>query len=262
MLKPILITFFLIIMHTFSEVQAQPDFPQLSVNLLEAVKANRPVKDFTDQLAQAKLGDISKQLDTDPERKAFWINVYNAYVIILLRENPDLYGSKSARDDFFTQPRITIAGQELSFDDIEHGILRRSKVKLSAGYLGKLFVDEVEKKLRVDEVDWHIHFALNCGAEACPPVEIYRVATLEQQLADRATSYLTQTTVYKPEEGKVYVTPLMSWFRADFGSLSGVRDILKAQKLIPQEADPSIEFKDYDWTLDIDNFAEGPTANR
>jgi len=249
-------------MHMTASVQAQPDFPQLSVDLLQAVKANGATQTYTQQLAQAKLKDISSQLDTDAQRKTFWINVYNSFIILRLRENPEIYATKDGRDDFFTEPRVTIAGQKLSFDDIEHGILRRSKVKLSAGYLGKLFVDEVEKKLRVDEVDWRIHFALNCGAEACPPVEIYRVNSIDQQLTQRAKAYLTSTTVHKSEEGKVYVTPLMSWFRADFGGLSGVRDILRDFGLIPREADPSIEFKDYNWSLDIDNFAASNNAQR
>lgn len=259
MFRHFLLIILLSMIHTLS---AQPEFPQLSVDLLSAVKANRPVESYTDQLASAELKAISQQLDTDAKRKTFWINVYNAYVIIRLRENSDLYATKDGRDKFFTEPRVTIAGQELSFDDIEHGILRRSKVKLSAGYLGKLFVNEVEKKLRVDAVDWHIHFALNCGAEACPPVAIYRVATIEQQLDRRAQAYLRRTTDYQPAEGKAYVTPLMSWFRADFGGLSGARDILRRYDIIPANADPNLEFKDYDWSLDIDNFASSEQAKR
>ncbi len=255
MFHPILTLLLLIGLSMTTALQAQPHYPSLAADFLEAVKAKKPVETYTQQLAQAPLQALSAQLDTDAKRKTFWINVYNGFIITRLRENPDLYATKDGRDDFFTTPRVTIASQELSFDDIEHGILRRSKIKLSAGYLGKLFVDEVEKKLRVDAVDWHIHFALNCGAVACPPVEVYRVSTIDQQLGRRARAYLSSTTVYKPEEGKVYVTPLMSWFRADFGGLSGVKDILREFDLIPDGANPNLEFKDYDWSLDLDNFA-------
>lgn len=251
----IAITLFLILLGMTQAINAQPNFPQLSVDLLQAVKKQQPTQAMTDQLANANLKDISAQLNTDEDRLTFWINVYNSYIILILRDDPDLYGSKSARDDFFGKPRVTIAGQKLSFDDIEHGILRRSKVKLSAGYLNKLFVDEVEKKLRVDKVDWHIHFALNCGAESCPPVEVYQVSTLRQQLDRRAKQYLTANTVYKPEEDKVYVTSLMSWFRADFGGIDGAKDILRGYGLIPKDTNPSVEFQNYDWTLDLDNFA-------
>lgn len=255
MFHSILTTFLLIGLSMTASLPAQTDYPALSTNLLEAVKANQPTQSYAQQIAEVPLKELSAQLDTDAKRKTFWINVYNSYIIIRLREESDLYATRSGRDDFFTEPRVMVAGQKLSFDDIEHGILRRSKVKLSAGYLGKLFVDEMEKKLRVDEVDWHIHFALNCGAISCPPVEVYRVKAIEQQLDRRARAYLNNTTEYKPDEGKAYVTPLMSWFRADFGGLSGVTDILHKFDIIPREANPSLEFKDYDWSLDIDHFA-------
>ncbi|MEM9986429.1 MAG: DUF547 domain-containing protein, partial [Bacteroidota bacterium] len=160
------------------------------------------------------------------------------------------------RDDFFGEERITIAGQELSFDDIEHGILRRSKVKLGLGLVNNPFAGDFEAKMRVDKVDWHIHFALNCGAAACPPVEVYRASTVKQQLDNRARKYLKQTTVYLSAEEKVQVTSLMSWFRGDFGNLSGAKEILRAYGLIPQESDPDLEFLPYDWTLDLDNFAQ------
>ncbi len=235
-------------------LSAQTDYPKLSAELLQAVKQRANPQPLTQQLANVEVNALADQLDTDAKRKTFWINLYNSYVIILLRDNPDLYDD---RDAFFDEPRVPIAGQKLSFDDIEHGVLRRSKFKLSLGLISNPFADAWEKKLRVDQVDWHIHFALNCGATACPPVEIYQVKTIERQLEHRAQAYLSRTTVYQSEPDKVYVTPLMSWFRGDFGGITGVKEILKSYSLIPSGSDPSVEFKDYDWSLDITNFTKG-----
>lgn len=52
----------------------------------------------------------------------------------------------------------------------------------------------------------------------------------------------------------MYVPALMSWFRADFGGKEGVIEILKNYKLIPSNEDPKVEFLDYNWELDLDNY--------
>ncbi len=56
-----------------------------------------------------------------------------------------------------------------SLDEIEHGILWRSKCKLSLGYFNKIFKSRFEKAFRVDKLDYRIHFALNCGAPEMNP---------------------------------------------------------------------------------------------
>ncbi len=53
-----------------------------------------------------------------------WLNIYNAFVQKLLTDNP---GKFKKRNSFFSDQQITLAGRQLSLDDIEHGILRRSK---------------------------------------------------------------------------------------------------------------------------------------
>jgi hypothetical protein len=72
----------------------------------------------------------------------------------------------SNKKSFFTVKQINVANKQLSLDEIEHGILRRSKIKWSLGYLNKLFPSAFEKHQRADKADYRIHFALNCGAKA------------------------------------------------------------------------------------------------
>jgi hypothetical protein len=48
----------------------------------------------------------------------------------------------------------------------------------------------------------------------------------------------------------------MSWFRGDFGGKTGTKKILKELNLIPDDSNPAVTFGSYDWTLDINNYAD------
>lgn len=236
----------------FSALSAQAYEP-MAAELLRCLREGLNTQDLERQLAEADPRALAEQLDSDARKKAFWINLYNSYIILRLRENPALFDDRGA---FFGEPRVRVAGLDLSFDQIEHGYLRRSQVKLGLGFLGKWFLGPWEREFRVAEVDPRIHFALNCGARSCPPVEVYRAATLDAQLEARARAYLAAHARYTPESKQLLLTPLVSWFRGDFGGLEGAVALLKRYGLLPPEADPSLEFEAYDWTLDIQNFAE------
>jgi hypothetical protein len=47
----------------------------------------------------------------------------------------------------------------------------------------------------------------------------------------------------------------MSWFRADFGGKKGIIAIAKKVELITEDINPKIDFKSYDWSLQLDNYA-------
>jgi hypothetical protein len=47
----------------------------------------------------------------------------------------------------------------------------------------------------------------------------------------------------------------MSWFRGDFNGKKGMKDFLVKQHLLPSnQSHFKIKFKDYDWTVKLDNF--------
>lgn len=239
-------------LHDVGTSQQSSQYIQASVQLIDGIKNGADVSRYQKDLAKADPELLARELSTDGLRRTFWINVYNAYVILLLKDHPELYED---RGEFFKEPRFTIAGQQLSFDDVEHGILRRSKNKLSLGFLNKLIVPRFEKKFRVDAVDARIHFALNCGAKSCPPVKVYHPDRVEEELNKSAADYLRKVTEIQ-EEG-VLTTVLFSWFRNDFSDRGGITAYLKKYGALPPSAgDPSISFSDYDWTLDINNFID------
>lgn len=235
-------------------------YAHLSMKLLRAVRDGGDAKPITTKLAEVPRDSLAESLDTEEERKAFWLNMYNAYVQILLDENPELL--KTRLDwfgyNFFSSPQITIAGHKLSLDDIEHGIIRHSKIKLALGYLDKWswFVDDFEERFRLEEVDYRVHFALNCGAASCPKIAIFDPERVDEQLDLVAKQFLENSTTYHKEEGVVEVVKYFSWFRGDFGGVDKVPDILKKYDVIPESANPSVEFKEYDWSVDLGNFTD------
>jgi hypothetical protein len=144
----------------------------------------------------------------------------------------------------------------MSFSLIEHGILRRSKWLYGLGYIGKIFPNRIEKMLRVDEQDYRIHFALNCGAKDCPPVAIYSPSRIKDQLEKATKGFLNKTTEYNQENNQVEVTALFSWFRGDFGGKKGIIKILRDNEILDAEKNITLSFKSYDWTLNLDNYID------
>jgi hypothetical protein len=141
----------------------------------------------------------------------------------------------------------------LSLDDIEHGILRHSKIKWSLGHLNKLFPGKFEKKFRVHSVDYRIHFALNCGAKSCPPIAYYAPEKIEAQLELATKNYLRSEVTLDTGKNVAYLPAIMGWFRGDFGGKKGMRSLLKKHG-ISQNVKPVIRFKKYDWNLFLNNY--------
>lgn len=233
-------------------------FAELSMILLQNVRDGKSTKHIENKLAQVSQMELNADLNTESKKKAFWLNVYNAYVQILLLDKPELFEDRNSwfGYNFFSSPQVNIAGKELSFDDIEHGIIRHSKIKLSMGYWDKWFPSDFEVMFRWDKVDPRIHFALNCGAKACPYIAIYDPERVEEQLDISTKQYLEKTTEYDADKDKVKVNALMSWFRADFGGKDGAVEMLKKYKIIPQDSDPSVSFLEYDWALELGNYKD------
>jgi len=229
------------------------DLNGLSEEFLQRIKLGKDTKDIQNMLANTTLNQLENGLHTDAHKLSFWVNIYNAYIQVILSKNPELYEN---RNEFFNKAQIEIAGETISFAKIEHGIIRKSQWDLGLGYFRKWFPNKFERKLRVENQDYRVHFALNCGAKDCPPVTIYKAQSLNEQFNKGMASYLTKTSEYDKTKKEVAVTSLFSWFRGDFGSKSGVKKILKEVEIIPTTKEIDLIYKDYDWTLDLNNFID------
>ncbi len=229
------------------------EYVKLSMQLLAAVKDQKDTKALTSKIENLSLDALSNSLDSDNKIKAFWINIYNAYVQMILTDRPELFDNRSK---FFKADQINVGGEFMSFDFIEHGIIRGSKVKLSMGFLKDPFASKLEKEFRVEETDGRIHFSLNCGATSCPYVAIYSAVDLDRELDIISKQFLQRTTTYDKKNDSVTVTTLFSWFKGDFSSMGGVTGVLQTYGIIPDNASPKVDYDDYDWTLDLGNFTD------
>lgn len=227
------------------------EFLTWSKIFLEKLKANENVEKIVNQISSIHPDSLQRALNSPQKKKAFWINIYNGYIQYSLQKDAAQYEDRSA---FFSSRNIKIATELLSFDDIEHGILRASTWKYSLGYLQNPLPSEFVKKFRMDKTDERLHFALNCGAESCPPIEIYSSENFDDQINSVAHYFLKQVSNFDEEKNEVYTTPLFSWFRGDFDGNSGIRETLIKYSVLPKNSDADLEYNEYDWTLRLGNY--------
>ncbi len=193
------------------------------------------------ELAHLDPDELARALADDDARVAFWIDLYNAAV--LGQPRPDLL-HLLARERFFRRPLVTVAGQALSLDTIEHGLLRRSRWKLGLGYLPSLRPSPFERTHRVGWVDPRIHFALNCAAASCPAIAAYHGDQLDEQLERATRAYLRSSVVTDP--GGITIPMLFLWFIGDFGGPPGVRRFLRDHGV--DAWGRRLRFASWDWT--------------
>ena len=223
----------------------------LSQDFMYAAKSGDDTQSFEERMAALSMKELKAGLTNDNEKKAFWINAYNGFTQVLLKKNPDAYKD---RKTFFTSNQILLAGAKFSLDDMEHGILRRNKVKWSLGYFSKLFPPKKEKELRVKKLDYRLHFALNCGAKSCPPIAFYNPEDLDRQLDVATAAYLNGEAIYNEQENILGLPAIMSWFRRDFGGKKKMLLLVKKLGIVPEKAKPRIYFNKYDWELALNNY--------
>lgn len=223
----------------------------LANDLLTKVQQDSVVEEILDQLAAISPEEMKLQLTDDNQKKAFWINLYNAINILFLKPDPEIIYTQHGRVLHFSSRKIDVGGHLCSLNFIEHGLLRISKIRWGRGYLRKPYISPFEKEFRLSEPDPRIHFALNYGATSCPPVRIYNSYKIEKQLELAAISFLDSKISYYAEENIVHVSQLFNWYVGDFGGEKGLLDYLRRYQKIPEEANPMIIYNIYNWSPDI-----------
>lgn len=168
---------------------------------------------------------------------AYWVNLYNAQTVKVVMENypvrsiRDIGGGVFARGPW-RDKAVTVAGQALSLDDIEHGILR-----------------PVWRDPRV-------HYAVNCASLGCPNLapRAFTAGRLAQMLEDGARTYINHPRGARIANGRLIVSSIYNWFREDFGgSDAGVLAHLRSYAVPPiagqLTAIDRISDHGYDWSL-------------
>ena len=171
------------------------------------------------------------------EKKAFWINAYNAFTIQLICENYPISSIKDIGGDIprYNTPWdiefISIGDFSLDLNTIEHDILRK------------------------EFNDPRIHFAINCASRSCPSLltEAYSPEHLDSQLNQSARTFLLDTTKNDLSDNALLLSPIFKWFKVDFGDKESLIDLLKSNTDIQISNEASIDYLPYDWSLNDQN---------
>ncbi len=141
------------------------------------------------------------------EQLAYWINLYNAITVWVILEHYPVAGIRDIdispgwfTDGPWGKKLVTIEGQAVSLDDIEHRILR------------PIWRDP------------RIHYAVNCASIGCPDLTDRAVTatTAEAYLDEGARAYVNDARGAQIRGGQLYVSSLYRWFEADFAADGGI----------------------------------------
>jgi len=194
------------------------------------------------------------------ERKAFWINVYNAVTIEgILRNYPIQWGRFMAKrrfpqssirqiSKFWDTPFVKVMGKDITLNQIEHEILR------------KKFADP------------RIHFVLVCASIGCPVLDNHAFLpdNLDARLDDAAKAFILNPAKVRLDkaEKKLYLSSIFDWYKKDFKASRKaqseltkygdkdrgvirfiVRYLPESDRAFILQNQPKIKYLSYDWTL-------------
>jgi len=216
---------------------------------------------FSASTAELHVADFDRA--SRSERLAALINVYNTLIIHALCERK---APSSFLDTmfFFNSIKYNVGGHTLTAAELEDGVLRNNSPNPAPFSKRPFGSDDPRKKLCITPIDTRIHFALNCGAQSCPPISTYRFSNLEEGLSGAASSYLSSEVVADESTGVVTVSKLFKYFMSDFGGskesvLRSVSSLLPANSSTKSAIDRMVysrsssgiklQFKPYDWTF-------------
>jgi hypothetical protein len=219
----------------------------LSGNLLLQVKLNKDSSEEQIKLKNSTFAQLQQELISDESKKCFWINIYNAYYQILAVQ------SAENTKNIYNRKEIFIAQTAFSLDEIEHGILRKFRWKWSFGYLPNPFAPNIIKQLALKEIDYRIHFALNCGAKSCPPIAFYTNENIDKQLDQATYSFLESETKIDSATKTVTTSKLLFWYQGDFQGKKGIRKLI-SRVFNLDVSGYKLQYAKYNWEMHLGNF--------
>jgi uncharacterized protein DUF547 len=240
-----------------NEISAQAYDPAHNVLDYARVKESEGYAELRRCTAQLNHFDPSS-LQTDAERLAFWINLYN----VLIVDAVIAFGIRRAVWEdrgFFRRAAYRIGGRRCSADEIEHGILRSNRLPPYIPF-PVWARNDLRRQWVVQRLDPRVHAALNCASRSCPPIAVYAAEVIDEQLDLAARSFVNSTTeVVQAENGRLslQLSPIFRWYSADFGGITGILNFVlkyladeKARAQIAGEcARLKIKWARYDWSL-------------
>ncbi len=131
------------------------NFPiQLSENILAHAQLSQDTSMLRRELYYLKETKLERFLATDELKILFWCNIYNAFVLIISKENMD---SKAA----LNHKRIKIARTTLSLNDIEFRLLGVKHHNPVCRFFSVLCTSVFIKKFAIKNVGSSVQMELN-----------------------------------------------------------------------------------------------------
>lgn len=214
---------------------------EFSQKFLLAVKSDEPFQAYKDTLADLDLDSLKAELSTFSEHQCFWINMYNALVQSKAKGDTSSFDNRNA---FFKHADIHIGGAKLSLDNIEHNILRG----VDKGQ------NDFTRAFRLKKLDNRLHFALNCGAAACPPIAFYSPDKIDEQLNLAEEIFVQSASSFDSTTGVLETSKILDWYSDDFGGEDGIVELMKKHGVVTDQPVSKIIYTPYDWTLDLNNY--------
>ena len=197
------------------------------------------VTDADKSALKTYIGDLA---EVDPtalnynEAFAYWANLYNAVTIDVVLDHYPVKSilriTSGLRPGPWKRKLVTVNGERLSLDNIEHDILRAH------------FKDP------------RVHYAVNCASYGCPNLaeKAFTGENLEEMLNAGARDYINHPRGVSIEDGRVTASSIYKWFQEDFGgSKTAVIEHMKlyaSPELSAQlENVFTINKFEYDWSL-------------
>lgn len=109
------------------------------------------------------------------------------------------------------------------------------------------------RNLAVEKTDFHIHFALNCGAKSCPPIAFYTLKNIDKQLNEAKFSFLISETTINNQTKTINTSRLLHWYKGDFGGAKGIKEMIS--KVFELELTKyKLIYNTYNWETHLDNY--------
>jgi hypothetical protein len=159
------------------------------------------------------------------EKKAYWINAYNAYTVQLILDNYPIQSIKDLKDPW-GQKFITLNDETLTLNTIEHKILRP---------MG----------------DSRIHFAIVCASESCPKLLncAFEAETIDSQLDQAAHEFINDPTKNSITPSKITISKIFKWFKSDFPKGVDFINYLNTYSTVQISPEAKINHQNYNWAL-------------
>lgn len=182
------------------------------------MKNSQEFQDFKQTTALLQTLDLSEF--SSAEILAFFINIYNSLVIHGYVQN-GIPETMFQRISFYKNTSYIIGENVFSLDDIENGVLRGNK-RAPANFSKNFGKNDDRLNFVIPGGEPMIHFALNCGAESCPPIKMYKADGIKSQLNLATQAFFEDSeslTIVSDYELKV--SKILDWYKVDFGGSPG-----------------------------------------